>query len=214
MRKNLAQLSLLFFVVACSSSALLEIPPVSNPPVNWSQFSTSTFPGSNCPTIAGEYSEPPVIYQSAENSETNSKDETGSYYGHFPFHLADRKELTEGEISLAGNQFLIRQSDADNFYFLFVTNKKSIVEYHFAAEEGDFECKRGYIEFPVISSFGMIEGMSVNSQNRNVVFRDNKGALIVEKTTGPYRGNPSTANSKFRHEYLQYPLNEGFPKVD
>lgn len=214
MRKNLIPLSGLFLLAACSSSAILEIPPISELPANWGQLSTSTFPGSSCPKISGQYSEPPVIYRSDGKVMANSRDGPGSYYGYFPLHLADRKELAEGGISIPSNRFLIKQLDADNFYLSFTTQKSSVVEYHFQAEEGDFECKDGYIEFPIIGRSGMIEGKSVNSQIRNVVFRENAGALIVQKTIGPYRGDASTADKKFKHEFLRYQLYEGFPKLD
>lgn len=214
MRKSLTPSSLLFFIVACSSSAHLEIPPVPDPPANWSQFSTLKFPNSNCPEIAGVFSEPPVIYQSPEEVRSNSENMTGSYYGHLPFHLADRKEIPDGENSLASNLLSTRQPNADNFIFSFVTDSSQIVEYHFRAKEGDFRCKDGYIEFPVSSSYGMVEGMSVNSQIRNVVLRGNSGALVIQTTTGPYRGDPANQRKKFKHEFLRYPLYERFPKKD
>lgn len=214
MRKSLTSMSTLFLVVSCSSTSLLEMPPVSGSPANWSQFSTSKFPGSDCPNIAGEYSEPPDIFQSVEKVKANSENMTGSYYGHFPFHLADRKEITKGEISLAGNQFFIRQPDANNFYFSFAAHNANNVEYHFRANEGDFECKDGYIEFPISGSSGMIEGMSVNSQIRNVVYRDLAGALIIQTTVGPYRGDPSIASKEFKNEFLRYPLYKSFPEDD
>ena len=212
MSKNLTHLSSLLFIAACSTSAILEMPSVPEPPANWNRFATSTLPDSNCPNIEGEYAEPPMIYKSGEMVKANSGVKTGSYYGHFPFHLADRKELPAGQVRLESNQFSIRQMNADNFYFSFLTKNGRFIEYHFRAEEGDFECKNGYIEFPAMSSYGMIEGMSVNSQIRNVVLRDNTGALIIQETIGPYRGDPSAARSKFKHEFLRYPLYEKFSK--
>ena len=195
-------------MVACSTGARLEIPPVPGPPVNWSQFSNSTLQGSGCPKLSGVYIEPPEIYPAAENVKTKLEHNTGSFYGHFPFHLADRKELAGSEFRLTSSQFIIRQTDADNFYFLFKTKNASIVEYHFRTEEDDFKCKDGFIEFPTLTSDGMIEGMSVNSQIRIVVLRENTGALVIQKTIGPYRGDPSTAGDQFTHEYLRYPLDE------
>ena len=214
MRKSLAPSSLLFLIVACSSSALLDIPPVQKPPANWSQSSTLKFPNSNCPKMAGEYSETPVIYQSAGKVMTSSEDVRRSYYSYFPFHLADRKVLSDDEINLDSDLFLIRQTDADNFYISFKTHGAGTVEYHFRATEEDFACKNGYIEFPIVISDGMLEGMSANFQIRNVMFRDNTGALIIQKTIGPYRGNPSTASNRFKHEFIRYQLYERFPKLE
>ena len=211
MRKPLTSLSSLVFMAACSTGAFLEIPPVPGPPVNWNQFSTSALPDSDCPKLSGAYIEPPEIYPAVEKVKAKLEHNTESYYGHFPFHLADRKELTESEFNLTSNQFIIRQPDADNFYFLFKTKNASIIEYHFRTKEGDFECKGRFIEFPTLVSDGMIEGMSVNSQIRIVILRENTGALVIQKTIGPYRGDPSTAGVQFTHEYLRYPLDERVP---
>lgn len=214
MRKTLTSLSSLVFMAACSTGALLEIPPVPGPPVNWGQFSNSTLPGSDCPKLSGVYMEPPEVYPTAKKVIVNFEHHTGSYYGHFPFHRADRKDLTENEFSLTNNQFIIRQPDAGNFYFSFKTESDSIVEYHFRTEEDDFECKGRFIEFPILTSDGMIEGMSVNSQIRIVILRDKTGALVIQKTIGPYRGDPSTAGNQFTHEYLRYPLDGRMPRED
>lgn len=206
MRKNLIPLSTILLLAACSSTAILEMPPVPESLGGWGQLSNLKFPDSGCPTISGQYSEPPVIYQSDRDVSAHLRDGTGSYYGYFPFHLANRTELAVGEISIPGNRFFIKQPDADNFFLSFATQKSSIVEYHFQATEGDFECKSGYIQFPIIGHSGMIEGKAVNSQVRNVVFREDDGSLIVQKTIGPYRGNSSNDDKKFRHEFLRYPL--------
>lgn len=214
MRKNLAYLSALLLLPACSSNAILEMPPVSESLGNWGQLSTSKFPESSCPKISGQYSEPPVLFQSDRDVSAHLSEGTGSYYGYFPFHLANRKESAVGEISLPNNRFLIEQRDPDNFYVSFTTQKSSIVEYHFQAVEGDFECKSGYIEFPITGHSGMIEGKAVNSQVRNVVFREDDGSLIVQRTIGPYRGDSSTDDKKFRHEFLRYPLYGAYPAKD
>ena len=201
-------------MVACSTGTRLEIPPVPGPPVSWGQFSTSTLPDSNCPKLSGVYIEPPEIYPAADNVKTKLEQNTGSFYGHFPFHLADRKELAGSEFNLTSNQFIIRQPDAGNFYFSFKTESNSIVEYHFQIEEDDFECKGRFIEFPILTNDGMIEGMSVNSQIRIVLLSENTGALVIQKTIGPYRGVPSTTGDQFTNEYLRYPLDERIPRED
>ena len=131
--------------------------------------------------------------------------ETGSYYGHVPFHIAKKERFKESKADLLKTMFSIRQPDMDNFYFSFLTEKFDIVEYHFRADEGDFKCKSGYIEFPVTSSYGMIEAKLANYQIRNVLLRDDSGALVVQETIGPYRGNTSTETKGFKYKILRYP---------
>jgi hypothetical protein len=213
MIKNLTKMSLLFYIAACSSSVHLEMPPVPGPPAHWSKFNTSTLPGSSCPNIAGVFLAPPLIFQSAEKIEESAEGWTASLYGHIPFHLADRKELKAEETSLTGHEFLIRQTDGENFYLSFLTQKANIVEYHFQREEGDFACRNGYLEFPIISSYGMVEGMSANTQIRNVLLRDMAGSLVIQKTIGPDRGRPAAKSKDFEYEFLRYPLHERLPET-
>lgn len=205
MRRQSILLIYLHFCTACSSLSVLEIPPVSSPPENWNGYSATMFPDSQCADIGGMYLEPPDIHKDGKMPTLAPEDEEGSYYGHIPFHIAEKEKFRESEIYLFEKVFLIRQPNAENFYFSFLTEKFGIVEYHFRADEGDFKCKDGYIEFPVISSYGMIEAMSVNYQIRNVILRDYSGALVIQETIGPYRGNPSTQAKEFKFKFLRYP---------
>ena len=205
MNKNLNHLTLLL-CAACSAPSVLEIPQPPDAPGHWSQYSTVRFENSSCPSLAGEYLEPPVVFHSKLGDQKDSLSEInkGSYYGHIPLHLADSRELKKDEVQIDSNTLHIRQPDADNLYFVYVTHKSSIVEDHLNADEGDFKCKSGYLEFPRFRSYGMIEGMSVNSQIRNVILRDNEGGLIIQQTVGPYRGDPSASVDKFSYKFLRF----------
>lgn len=205
MRKQPVFVVYLLFCTACSALSVLEIPPVSNPPKDWISYSSMMFPDSQCADIGGMYLEPPNMYKDGKMLNLAPEDKAGSYYGHIPFHIAEKEKFKENENDLLKTVFLIRQPDAENFYFSFLTEKLGIVEYHFRADEGDFKCKDGYIEFPIIRSYGMIEAMSVNYQIRNVVIRDDSGALVIQETIGPYRGDPATAAKEFKYKFLRYP---------
>ena len=59
------------------------------------------------------------------------------------------------------------------------------------------------------TSYGVIEGMSVNFQIMNVLLRDEEGALVIQSAGGPYRGEISKNRNSFMFEYLKY-----FPKLE
>jgi len=206
--KNLTiVIAAVFSGVACSAPDRLEIPPLPGPPSAWTQFSTSSIPESDCPMIQGEYLEPPSIYRSGKESKYLPKDNLDLYGGYIPFHLAERKELVENEMGLTSNRFAIQQPDPTHFYFFYLNEQTgNPVEYHFRSENGAFQCHDGYIEFPNYSTYGMIEGRSVNFQIRNVLLKDKEGALVIQSTRGPYRGNPGKAEKKFMFEFFRYPL--------
>lgn len=207
MRTKVLAMVLAFTSVACSSLDELEIPLSPRPPSHWSDFSTSTISNSVCPLIEGIYSEPPLIYRLGVDTEFIPKDNTDLYSRYIPFHRAEREELVVDEMSLFNNSFAIRQPDATQFYFSYFNEPTNImVEYHFQSDQGDFECRNGHIEFPKITSYGVIEGMSVNFQIKNILLRDEDGALVIQSTGGPYRGNPSRRETEFMYEFFRYPL--------
>jgi len=210
MRSELAALALAFSSVACSVPERLAIPPPPDPPTGWNQFSMSTVSGTDCPILEGEYLEPPSIYRSGKEAKYIPKDNMDLYSGYIPFHLAERKDLAVNEIGLTSDHFLIRQPDVTQFYFLYLNEQtKNIVEYHFQSDEGDFKCNGGYIEFPNYTVYGMIEGTSVNFQIRNIIVKDNAGALIIQSTRGPFRGNPSKVTNEFMYEFFRYSAANG-----
>ncbi len=59
--------------------------------------------------------------------------------------------------------------------------------------------------FPIISYYVMIEGRSLNFQVRNILLKDETGALVIQSTRGPFRGNPAKAEKKFMYEFFRYP---------
>ena len=209
MRKRLLILTCIFCCSACSTTSVLEFPPVFDLPKIKKVDRSKTLPGSKCVDIGGIYLKKPIIVVEGAIQNGKASDETGSIYRHIPFHLAEKLEAKEGNASGLDALFLIRQPDADNFYFSLMTKKLGLVEYHFRSGDGDYKCKDGYIEFPSTIYDGMIEAKSVNFQIRNVILRDESGALIIQQTSGPYRGNPSNADKKFKYEYLRYPQYTG-----
>lgn len=205
MRKILMILTCIFGCNACSTTSVLDLPPVFDLPESKVVEQSKTLPDSKCVDIGGVYLKKPAVLVDSgiQNGATN--DEKESIYRHVPFDLAEKREIKEGNTISLNTVFLIRQPDEDSFYFSFVTKALGLVEYHFRAGDGDYRCKDGYIEFPLIIYDGMIEAKSVNFQIRNVVLRDESGALIIQQTSGPYRGNPSSAKNKFKYEILRYP---------
>ena len=191
--------------VACSSPKILEIPQFPNFPDYWVGLSSTTIPGSDCPFIEGEYLEPPLIHRQGGDSKYFPKDDKWLYFGYIPFHLANRREFTSSEHSPRKNNFLIRQPDATQFYFLFLNDQETAIsEYNFRSDEGDFKCDGGRIEFPRITRYGVIEGASVNFQIKNVLLKDEEGALVIQSTGGPYRGKTSQESKKFMFEFIKY----------
>ena len=202
---KIAALALAFMGVACSAPEMLEIPYPPDTPNNWKKFSTSTIAGTDCPILEGEYLEPPSIYRSGKEVRHIPKDNMDLYGGYIPFHLGERNELSVNEMNLTSHRFVIRQPNATQFYFFYLIEQtNTLVEYHFRSEEGDFECQAGHIEFPKITRYGMIEGRSMNFQIRNILLKDKSGALVIQSTRGPYRGNPSKAEKEFSYEFFRY----------
>jgi hypothetical protein len=206
MRIEIAALILLFSSVACSAPDRLEMPPISGSPPGWKSFNLTTIPESNCPIIAGEYSEPPFIYRSGKVAGFMPKDNLDLYSSYIPFHLGERREMETNDINLHGDHFWVRQPDATQFFFVYLNDSTgTLVEYHFRSKEGDFECRDGHIEFPYYEIDGMVEGRSVNFQIRNIVIKDEQDALIIQSTRGPLRGAAKMTENPFTTEFFRYP---------
>ena len=153
------------------------------------------------------YSQPPLISRSGKEASFIPKDISGLYSSYIPFHLGDRRELKANDIGLDSDHFAILQPDATQFYFLYLNEYSgSLVEYHFRSTEGDFECQDGYVEFPHFTTYGMIEGKSVNFQIRNILIKDAGGSLVIQSTRGPFRGGVTNGVGEFTFEFFQYPL--------
>ncbi len=194
------------FNFACTTQEILDFPDPTPLPTHWGQKSTSRIAGTNCPFISGEYSEPPEIYEIDKTGQKSIKADWGSYYGHIPFHLADRVEHESNKFGLSEKRILMTQSDEASFTMAFLTHRKTLVEYIFKSKEGDYQCNGGYIKFPDFSSYGMIEGMSVNFQIRNILLTDETGSLIIQTTRGPYRKYLRKTKNTFTDELFRYEL--------
>ncbi len=209
MKNKIVLIFLVLSGVSCSASENLEIPAPRALPSNWGLLSTSTILGTDCPMIEGVYLDPPVIHRSAANIKNAPKDSLNLYSSYIPFYRAERRELGLANLDMSANNFMIRQPSADEFYFVyFAKHIKSIVEYYFQSSEGDFKCVDGHIEFPHFTSYGMIEGMSVNFQIRNILVKDETGALIIQSTRGPYRKYIMKTKNTFTDEFYRYQMSE------
>ena len=93
MKTEITALIVMFLSAACSVPDKLEMPPFPNPPTNWKPFSLLSIPGSNCPKLEGEYSEPPLIYRSGKKVKYPSTDNFDLYSSYIPFHLGERREF-------------------------------------------------------------------------------------------------------------------------
>jgi len=205
MRIKAITMIFVFINVACSPLSELEIPSSPSPPNHWSDFSTSTMPGSGCPLIEGTYLEPPLVHRVGVDPEFVPKDTDDLYSSYIPFYRADREEFSVNESGVSGNSFTIRQPDETQFYFSYISEPTNrLVEYHFQLSEGDFVCRNGQIDFPKTSSYGVIEGMSVNFQIKNILLKDKEGALVIQSTGGPYRGKASRESKEFMFEFIKY----------
>lgn len=212
MRKKLVSLACIFCCAACSATSVLQVPPVSSQPELGNMGQSMSFPGSQCADIEGTYLRVPIADLDVDLLTKAPNDETGLLYSHIPFRLADKTEVKAANAESLKSLFSIRQPNADNFFVSFSTQKFGVVEYHFRADEEDFSCEDGFIIFPLVKAYGMIEGMSVNYQIRNVIFRDNAGAFVIQETKGPYRGSPSTSAKKFKFRSFRYPNYDKFDK--
>jgi len=74
----------------------------------------------------------------------------------------------------------------------------------FNANENDFYCVDGFIEFPVTKMHGQIEGTTVNGQARKRLKKASDGSLIIISTFGPYRSRSENALSDFTHEFYRF----------
>lgn len=207
MRNKIALISILISGVSCSAPDQLEIPIPRALPSNWASFSMSTIPGTDCPKIEGTYLDPPDIYRSSADLEDVPKDNLNLYSSYVPFHRAERRELSLEDQNMSAKSFIIRQPSANEFYFTYFAERiKALVEYHFQSSEGDFICIDGYIEFPHFTSYGMIEGVSMNFQIRNMMLKDDTGALIIQSTRGPYRKYIMKSKNTFSDEIYRYQM--------
>lgn len=211
MKKVTAALIIVFLSVACSAKERLEMPPIPEPPSNWKAYNWSTISGTICPKLAGEYSEPPLINRSGKEAGFIPNDSFDLYSSYIPFHLGERRELESNDLNLVSDHFVIQQPDSTQFYFVYLNEQTGfLVEYRFRASEGDYECKGGYIEFPIYSTFGMIEGRTVNFQIRNIVVKDESGAFVIQSTRGPSRETSTNSINEFLFEFFQYPKVEKY----
>lgn len=209
MRTEIATLIIVFLSTACSAKEIVEMPPFPDPPVDWKPFIRSTPSGTICPKLTGVYSQPPLINRSGKEASFTPKDISGLYSSYIPFHLGDREEMKVNNIGLTSDHFVIRQPDTSQFYFMYLNEYSgSLVEYHFQSREGDFECRDGYMEFPHFTTYGMIEGKTANFQIRNILIKDEGGALVIQSTRGPYRGSLANGIGEFTFEFFQYPIVE------
>jgi hypothetical protein len=152
------------------------------------------------------YLEPPTIHRHGASNNYLPKDDSWLFSAYIPLHRANRGELAPEAFQVPRSGFVIRQLEASNFYFYFLNHQATaIAEYHFRLDEGDFECHDGHIEFPTLSSYGMIEGRSVNFQVRNVLLTDETDALVIQSTRGPFRGSPPEMERSLMYEFIRYP---------
>ncbi len=206
MRMFVVFMCVVFSCFACTTKEILILPEASQLPANWGRLSESRLSGSDYPLISGKYLEPPDVIQVNKSGKREFLGIEGSYYGHIPLHIADEIEHKSNVLGLDINELRIRQIDANQFTVAYITARHNLVEHLFNAYEGDFECKEGYIEFPVLSGYEMVEGRTANYQIRNVMFNDLNGALIVQTTIGPYRKYIINSKNIFKEEFYRYKL--------
>jgi len=181
------------------------MPPVSSQQGLGNMGRSYSLPDSQCAEIEGTYLRAPIVDMEGDLSDNAPNDLTGLLYAHIPFRLADKTVAKAAKAESLKSLFSIRQPDADNFFVSLSTQKFGVVEYHFRTDEEDFSCEDGFIVFPLVKHYGTVEGMSVNYQIRNVIFRDDSGSLVVQETRGPYRGSLSTSAKKFKYKSFRYP---------
>lgn len=196
----------LCMTASCSARDILEMPLIPNPPQDWEPFSTATLPESECPELEGVYSEPPFVERSGNAKRFGPSDNLDMYSSYIPFHLGDRSLPQTWAADLLAHQFEINQPDSAQFFLVYKNRATDeVVQLHFLQSDGDFECKDGMIRFPKYQVSGMLEGSSLNFQIRNILVKDVSGALVIQSTRGPYRGNSSELNRDFSHEFIRYP---------
>ncbi|HLF29424.1 MAG TPA: hypothetical protein VI566_00185 [Xanthomonadales bacterium] len=194
---------------SCAAPQPLAFPPLPGAPDDWHAFSTASIPGSECPLIEGVYLEPPSVHRQGAKRKYLTKNDHWLFIGPIPFFRATEEHLAAGELDVPKHGFVVRQPDASTFdFFLYNYQATAISKSHFRADEGDFECHRGYIEFPTLVSYATTEGGSTNFQVRNVLFVDETGALVIQSTRGPYRGSQSQMAREVSYEFFRYPRSD------
>lgn len=213
MKRSMAIAIFTIVCASCATQQTLVLPPLPGAPGNWPAFSTVTIAGSECPRIEGAYLDPPSIHREGADQQFLPKDDKRLFVGPVPFQLANESELPPETKGVPREGFLILQSAASGFDFLYFNYQATaVLKFHFQSNEGDFECHHGYIEFPRLTEHGMIEGRSMNFQVRNVLYMDESGALVIQSTRGPYRGHKSQMEAEASYEFFRYARQESTTK--
>lgn len=206
MKYKISIFIVLCMTASCSARDKLEMPLIPNPPPDWEPFSTATLQASECPELEGVYAEPPLIHRSGKTKRFVPSDNLDMYSSYIPFHLGDRSVLRTGAVDYTDNHFKITQPDPAQFFIVYKNRPTDeVVQLHFRQSDGDFECANGMIRFPEYQVTGMVEGSSLNFQIRNIIAKDNSGALVIQSTRGPYRGVSGELNNEFSYEFIRYP---------
>jgi len=192
-------------IISCAAPQVVDFPDAPNLPTTWGNYSSKVIPDSMCPDIGGQYLGVPDLYTLDKNGASYSKGEDYAFYSLFPFHLATENVVESPFISHSQRFLILEHQNSNQFDLTNIWPNGLFIEVNsFLATEGDFACSDGFIEFPVFSNYGQIEGITLNGQSRRRLRKAKDGSLIVINTFGPYKSRSSINSKEFVHEYFRF----------
>jgi hypothetical protein len=192
-------------VAGCSIPQTIEFPVEPSLPVAWGEYSTVTIHGGSCPDISGAYAEVPEVKSIKGYDIENITGNRYSIYGLFPFEIAENSPVVRIDTKKMQSEFRFSQSTPGEITMTHLwANGEKIESSIFKASEQDFNCVDGFIQFPINSVYGQLEGVKINGQNRTRVRLAQDQSLIVVKSYGEYRSNSEASKSNFEHEFYRF----------
>lgn len=192
-------------VAGCSVPQIVEFPVEPNLPVAWGEYSTVTIHGSSCPDISGSYVDVPEVKSIKGFSIEHVTGNRNSMYGLFPFEIAEntiaeRVDATKKHAILRFSQGTPGEITMTHTW----ANREKVETSVFKASEQDFDCVDGFIQFPINSVYGQLEGVKINGQNRTRARLAQDQSLIAIKSYGKYRSDSKASKSSFEYEFYRF----------
>ncbi|MDZ4731771.1 MAG: hypothetical protein SH820_17720 [Xanthomonadales bacterium] len=192
-------------LAGCSTAQTVEFPADPNLPVEWGEYSTLTIHGSICPDINGTYSQVPEVKKVVDNDIMTASGDRYSIYGLFPFEIAENSTIKRVESTNEESVFRVSQNTNGDITITHTwVNGEKVETSIFKSSRQDFVCVDSFIQFPINSIYGQLEGIKINGQNRTRVKLAQDHSLLVIKTFGKYQSNSTTSKNNFEHVFYRF----------
>ncbi|MCR4307317.1 MAG: hypothetical protein NUV80_02050 [Candidatus Berkelbacteria bacterium] len=192
-------------VAGCSIPQTIEFPDEPNLPVEWGEYSTVTIQGTSCPDINGTYTEVPEVKRVKGYDITDVTGNRYSIYGLFPFEIAENSTVARVDAEKSQSVLRFSQNTHGDITMTHMwANGEKVETSVFKASEQDFDCVDSFIQFPINSIYGQLEGVKINGQNRTRVRLTQDQSLVVIRAYGKYRLSSETPKNDFVHEFYRF----------